>query len=61
MSGEIQKLITLITDDLKSALDYLFDVVDEDYNDYASGFGKTRKEKKEKIQKARELYLKHFV
>jgi len=61
MSGEIQKLITLITDDLKCALDNLFDVVNEDYNDRASGFGQTRKEKKEKIRKAWELYNKHFV
>ncbi len=61
MAEEIQKLITLIVDDLKQALDHLFDIIDEDYAEHASGYGRIRKDKLDKIYIARTLYLKHFA
>lgn len=61
MAEEIQKLITLIIDDLKLALDTLFDVVKEADYGKPSAYPAVDEVRREKINKAMKLYLKHFA
>jgi len=61
LADEINALLDEFVGDMKRALDFLFDVIDEDYAEQASGFGYTKKEKLDKIRNARHYYLKHFV
>ena len=62
MAEDIGNLITLIVDDLKLALDTLFDIIEEEENSRPTGYPRyTNIEKTKRIQKARDLYHKHFV
>ncbi len=62
MAEEIQKLITLITNDLKEALDILFGIVEERIIWEPTGYPReSLKEIKRKHNIARKLYLKHFA
>ncbi len=61
LGKQIQDDLTLFTNDMRQAFECLFDVIDEDYAKRPSGFGFTRKEKMDKINKAREIYSKHFA
>ncbi len=62
MAEEIQKLITVIVNDLKQALDCLLDIVQDGDLYNPTGMGRfSRKEKLEKLQKALDLYYVHFA
>ena len=48
-------------DDLKEALDHLFDIVKELEREDLTGFPRTKKQRLEKLNIAIKLYNKHFV
>jgi len=52
---EIQDDLTELVDDMKQALDYLFDVIEETL------YVELDHIQKNKVQEARDIYHKHFV
>jgi len=62
MAEEINKLLDEFADNMKQALDYLFDIVQDGELSKPTGMPRwSNKEKREKYQKALKIYRKHFV